>query len=97
MSTNKKLLQKIILSFFILVLAIFGWVFLYSKVLIEFFPSPGVFMIGNAIIIASWFFLYVQRIERQVVCPHCKKSLVDSEGWNIFAKKCEYCQKSLKN
>ncbi len=68
-------------------LAVATWMFSYHY----FGGRSGViYMIGIVPIMGAALF-YSGRIERSVVCPACGESLVSSEGWMVFEKKCPHC------
>lgn len=76
----------------IFIFAIFAWAFTYN-----YFGglSGVVYMIGIVPIMGVALF-YVGRIEKTVVCPACRESLVSSEGWMIYEKECPHCGASYE-
>lgn len=83
---RKVTLQSLALLGFIAV-AMAAWMFAYHYLGGR---SGTVFLAGEAVILLAAF-LYTPRIERQVVCPACSKSLADTDGWNLFVNTCPHC------
>ncbi len=88
---HKTLTQTLIL-FFVICISMIAWAFLYQYFGIK---SGVLFLVGGFIILLVAF-LYASKIEKQVVCPSCGKSLSDSQGWDVYVKKCPHCGASYE-
>lgn len=89
---RRTLLHSLVL-FGLIAGAMAGWMFVYHYLGGR---SGAVFLLGVAAILVTAL-LYRPRIERQVVCPACAKSLVDADGWNVCIKACPHCGVSYEH
>lgn len=80
------------MSFIIAITALFVWVYLYWLINID---SKVLFFSGLAVIGFGWYFGYIAKLEKNIVCPVCKKSLTDIDGWNVLVKACPHCNAEL--
>jgi hypothetical protein len=85
-------LKKGVLSFIITVIALFVWVYMYSLIKIE---SDILFFSVSAVIFFGWYFGYITKLEKSIICPACKTSLIDADGWSLFIKSCPNCKAQL--
>ena len=51
---------------------------------------------GAAMILGGWYFGHIRQLERQVVCPSCRRSLAGSDGWAVFERQCPHCHVSFR-
>lgn len=89
---RKRVLIRAVISFSLAVLGMFSWFWLYSLFSSSF--DYG-YLIGWAFIAALWYFGYINKLEKEIVCPACKRSLSEFDGWNLFIRCCPHCQISL--
>jgi uncharacterized membrane protein (DUF485 family) len=89
---RSQVLKKGVLSFIITVITLFVWVYLYSLINIE---SDILFFSIGAVISFGWYFGYIVKLENKIICPACKTSLIDADGWSLFIKECPNCKAQL--
>lgn len=89
---RSQVLIRATMSFVVAIMASFGWVYLYSLINID---SKILFFSGIAVIGVGWYLGYIAKLEKNIVCPVCKESLTDVDGWNVFAKVCPHCNAKL--
>lgn len=87
------MLIRATLSFVIAITALFVWVYLYSIMNID---SKVLFFSGMAVIGFGWYLGYISKLEKNIVCPMCKESLIDVDGWDVFKKACPHCNARLR-
>ena len=74
-------------AFMALEFAIFGAI----GVIWMFFLAPGVHVWWLLIPLLPIHFSIRRLTARKVACPSCKRSLMDHEGFAMFAKACDHC------
>jgi hypothetical protein len=90
---RSQVLKKLVLSFIVAVIALFVWVYVYSLINIK---SDILLLSGGAVIALGWYFGYTVKLEKSFVCPACKTSLVDVDGWSLFIKSCPNCKEKFR-
>lgn len=90
---RSQVLKRAMLSFVVAVAALFAWVYLYGLMDID---SKVLFFSGLAVVGFGWYFGYIAKLEKRLVCPVCKQSLTDADGWDVFVKACPHCNATLR-
>jgi len=71
------------------------WLFVHE----HYFEQVGYYFILGFAVIAITASIYVFRIDKEVVCPSCGKSLTcvgGDTGYHVNLNKCPYCEAKLK-
>jgi len=92
---KRRVCIRLIVGFFSAAIAGFIWLLIYSY----FFDYAGYYFFLGFAVVAFTVYFWVRRIDKDVICPSCNRSLMDIDGdsgYYVTLKRCPYCDADFK-
>lgn len=89
---RSKAIKRGLIIFLITCVAMILWFYIYWVMRVD----SKILYLSGGLVILGLSLMYSVKLDKNIICPVCKKSLTDIDGWNVFLKECPHCNVRLR-